>query len=193
MEERCNQLLGVAVELIATRPWDIVTMSDIAEAANVSKPLLYHYFSTKRDVYIASVRYAAEQLRRATRLDVTVPDEQRLHRLLEAHIDWIEANAFGYRTVLRGGVSGDPDVQAIVERSRSELVERIVRNMALERPPAALRIALRGWVGFLEGACLDWLSARDIPKSQKLVRLVATSLPAAIAAAEALRPPAPRR
>ncbi|MFI5040297.1 MAG: TetR/AcrR family transcriptional regulator [Acidimicrobiales bacterium] len=176
--------MRVGVELIATRPWDVLTMMDIAAAADVSKPLLYHYFSTKRDLYIAAVRSAAGQLRRATRPDATLRDEQQLHRALEAHVDWIEANALGYRTVLQGGVSGDPDVRAIVEQSRSEVVDRIVQTLALGRPPAVVRIALRGWVGFLEGACLDWLGSRDIPKPE-LVRLLAASLPAVIAAADA--------
>ena len=184
VDARRNQLLRVGVELIATRPWDVLTMTDVAKAAKVSKPLLYHYFSTKRDLYVASVRFTADQLRHATRPDPTLHDEQRVLRSLEAHVDWIEANADGYRTVLRGGVSGDPDVQTIVEQSRRETVDRIVRHLELEHPPAALRIALRGWVGFLEGACLDWLRAKDIPKSQ-LVRLLAASLPAAITAAGA--------
>ncbi len=181
MEERLDQLVRVGVELIATQPWDLLTMMDIAAAANVSKPLLYHYFSTKRDLYVAAVGSAAEQLRHATRPDPTARNE--LQRSLEAHVDWIEANALGYRTVLQGGVSGDPEVQAIVEQSRAEVVDRIVRGMALQRPPPALRIALRGWVGFLEGACLDWLRVGDIPKAQ-LVRLLAASLPAAIAVAD---------
>lgn len=184
VEDRRQQLVRVGVELIATRPWDALTMTDIAAAADVSKPLLYHYFSAKRDLYVAAVGSAAEELRWATRPDPTVPPEQRLRRSLEAHVDWIDANALAYRTVLRGGASADPEVQAIVERSRREVVERIERGTVADHPSAALRIAMRGWVGFLEGACLDWLRVRDIPKPQ-LVRLLTASLPAAIGAADA--------
>jgi len=75
-------------------------------------------------------------------------------------------------------------VQAIVEESRAEVVTRIAEGSGLRRLSPGLRIALRGWVGFLEGACLDWLASGDISKSQ-LVRLLAASVPGAVEAADA--------
>ncbi len=182
VEDRRDDLVRVGVELIATRPWDALTMNDIAAAAGVSKPLLYHYFSAKSDLYVAAVRSAAEQLQQATTPDLALPPRARLRRALQVHVDWVEANALGYRTILQGGVSADRHVQAIVERSRAEVVQRIVRDMKVEQVPAALRIALRGWVGFLEGACLDWLTTKDIPKPQ-LILLLSASLTGAIKAA----------
>ena len=180
LEDRREQLVRVGVELIATQPWDGLTMSDIAVAAEVSKPLLYHYFSTKADLYIASVRAAAEQLQDATRPDASLPPRTRLLTALAAHVDWVEANALGYRAILQGGSSGHAEVHAIVEQSRSEVVRRIAESMGLPQPPASLRIVLRGWVGFLEAACLDWLAVKDLPK-RDLVNLLAASLPNAIA------------
>ncbi len=180
--DRREQLLRVGVELIATRPWDLLTMNDIAAAADVSKPLLYHYFSDKSGLYIASVGAAAEQLREATLPDMSLPPRTRLRRALQVHIDWVEENALRYRAIMQGGLSADPEVQAIVELSRAETVQRIVSSMDLERPPAELRIALRGWVGFLEAGCLDWLAFRDLPKD-RLVELLARALRAAITAA----------
>ncbi len=37
-------------------------MRQIAEAAGVSKPLLYHYFPSKDDLFIAAVTEAASEL-----------------------------------------------------------------------------------------------------------------------------------
>lgn len=179
VEDRREELVQVGVELIATQPWDLVTMADIAASAGVSKPLLYHYFSTKRDLYLAAVRASAEELRMATSPDVDVPADQRVQHALRAHIDWVERNESRYRAVLHGGLSADPDVHAIVETSRTEVVARIAQRMGHRRPPPRLRIALRGWVGFLEGACLDWLVSKDISK-QQLVQLLTASLTAAI-------------
>lgn len=182
LEARREQLVEVGVELIATRSWDALTMNEIAAAAEVSKPLLYHYFSTKNDLYIAAVRSAAEQLSEATKPDPTLAPRARLRRALEVHVAWVEANALDYRTLLQGGASGDPQVRKIIETSRAETVHRIVHSMDLDEAHPALRIALRGWVGFLEGACLEWLTRRDITDEQ-LVRLLAASLPGAIRAA----------
>ncbi len=169
--------------MIATRPWDVVTMADIAAAAEVSKPLLYHYFSTKSDLYVAAVRAAAEDLREATKPVAALPPQARMHQALRAHVDWVETNALGYTAILQGGISAHPEVQAIVEESRAEVVRRIAQDVGVEHPRPSLRIAIRGWVGFLEGACLDWLAAKDIPKAD-LVLLLAASLRGAIKAAD---------
>ncbi len=184
VDDRRAQLLQVCLRIIGTDPWDVVTMADIAAAAGVSMPLLYHYYSTKSDLYLAAVRAAADELREATKPDPALRREARLHQALRTHIDWIDANALAYRAILHGGISADPVVQAIVEESRAEVVTRIAEGSGLRRLSPGLRIALRGWVGFLEGACLDWLASGDISKSQ-LVRLLAASVPGAVKAADA--------
>ncbi len=170
------------MRLIGTRVWDSVTMADIAAEAQISKGLLYHYFSAKPELYGAAVRCAATQLSEATRPDQSLPPRERLHDALMAHVDWIDEHALAYRAVLQGGLSGDRDVQAIVEASRAEVLARVARDSGIASVPPLLRIALRGWVGFLEGACLEWLASKAITK-EELVRLVAAGLPAAIRAA----------
>ena len=157
-------------------------MADIAAEAQISKGLLYHYFSAKPELYLAAVRRAATQLSEATKPDQSLPPRARLNAALMAHIDWIDEHAVAYRAVLQGGLSGDPEVQAIVEESRAEVLARVAQDSGLESVPPLLRTALRGWVGFLEGASLEWLASKAITK-EELVRLVAAGLPAAIRAA----------
>src|SRR5688500_17285811 len=88
VDARRDQLVQVGVELIATRSWDTLTMKQIATAAAISKPLLYHYFSTKNDLYVAAMRSAAAQLLEVTRPDPASPDpassaRARTYRALE--------------------------------------------------------------------------------------------------------------
>jgi AcrR family transcriptional regulator len=182
--DRRDELLQACLKIVGTQPWDGVSMADVAKAAGASKPLLYHYFSTKSDLYLAAVRSAATELREATKPDPDLPINERLLKALEAHVDWIDVNAVAYRAVLQGGISSDRQVQAIVEVSRADVVERLAEAFGFDELSAAQRIAFRGWVGFLEGACLDWLAARDVPKDQ-LVRLLAASVFGAVRAADA--------
>ena len=58
VEDRRDELLRACLQVIGTQPWDEVSMADVAAAAGASKPLLYHYFSTKSDLYLAAVRSA---------------------------------------------------------------------------------------------------------------------------------------
>jgi len=182
VDDRRDELVEVCVRLIGTRAWDSVTMADVAAEARVSKGLLYHYFSDKPDLYLHAVRAAATQLSEATRPDPNLAPPLRLRRALAAHFDWIDEHALAYRAVLQGGLSGDPDVQAIVESSRAEVVARIAHDSGIDDVTPLLRIALRGWIGSLEAACLEWLTRRDVPKD-RLVDLVAAGIPAIIRAA----------
>jgi len=181
VEDRRDEIVAVCLRLIGTRDWDTVTMADIAAEAQVSKGLLYHYFSAKPELYLAAVRRAATDLAVATTPDPSLSHGERLHDALMAHVNWIDAHALAYRAVLQGGLSGDLDVQLIVESSRAQVLDRVAWDSGLASISPRLRIALRGWVGFLEGACLEWLDSKAVTK-EELVRLVASQLPAAIRA-----------
>jgi AcrR family transcriptional regulator len=184
VDDRRDELLAACLHLIGTQPWVEISMAEIAAAAGVSKPLLYHYYASKSDLYLAAVRSAADELSEATRPDPTLSPDVRLRRSLAAYLDWIDAHALAYRAILQGGISSDLRVQAIVEASRADVVARVADGCAFDVLTPPRRLALRGWVGLLEAACLDWLVARDMTKPQ-LVRLLATALKGALAAAEA--------
>jgi AcrR family transcriptional regulator len=61
-EQRRQQLFAVALELFAQRGYRATTMDDIAEAAGVTKPLLYQHFSSKRALYLELVDSIAQDM-----------------------------------------------------------------------------------------------------------------------------------
>src|SRR5271154_3240392 len=61
-EQRRHQLFAVALELFAQRGYRATTMDDIAEAAGVTKPLLYQHFSSKRALYLELVDSIAQEV-----------------------------------------------------------------------------------------------------------------------------------
>jgi len=60
--ERRQQLFAVALELFADRGYRATTMDDIAEAAGVTKPLVYQHFSSKRALYLELVESVSTEL-----------------------------------------------------------------------------------------------------------------------------------
>lgn len=63
VEERRSQLLEAALSLFAHRAPEEVSFDDVAEAAGVSRPLVYRYFpGGKQQLYEAALRSAAEVL-----------------------------------------------------------------------------------------------------------------------------------
>lgn len=174
IEVRRAELLKTCLDLIGSRPWDEVTMAEIAAKAGVSKPLLYHYFSTKPELYLATIESAADELRAATRPDPAIPAAQRMRVALDAHLGWIDDHDRAYRAVVQGGISSDPAVRSIVERSRTETLERLADGLGWTPTTPAQHVALRGWIGFLEAASLEWLTTRSIRRERLADILVAS-------------------
>jgi AcrR family transcriptional regulator len=189
IDERREQLVRLGTEIFAERPFDEVSIDDIAAAAQVSKGLLYHYFPSKRDFYVEVVRFSAMEMEALTEPDPSLEPLARRSASLDRYLDYVETHAQGYATLMRAGVGSDPQVGAVVEEVRARIVDRILGGMTFtgDRPPAALRIAVRGWVGFAEAASLDWIEHPGLPRD-RLRAILVSILGATVEAAAAVEP-----
>jgi AcrR family transcriptional regulator len=175
VDARRAQLVTLALDAFGERSYDDVSIDEFARAAGISKGLVFHYFPTKRDLYVAALRRAAQLLIDATAPDPSAPQDEQLRRSLEAYLDFVERHARSYVALIRGGVGFDPTTAAIVEDTRSQLVSRI--HAGLPRAPSSSlrRAALRGWIGFVEAMVTDWISYRGLSRAQ-LLELLAAAL-----------------
>jgi len=183
-DARRAQLLELGMRIFAESTYDEVSIDDLAKAAGISKGLLYHYYPTKRDLYVAGLRAIAVELLEQT--DVTkltdLPPIERIRHGIDAYLTFVSQRARPYVALMRGGIGSDPEVNAIVEGVRAELVERMFVGpgsplaVGDHRTPLA-RTALRGWLGFSEAAVLDWLTHGDLVQAQVRDLLVDMLLP----------------
>ena len=60
--ERRAQLIAAGAALFAEHAFEEISMRQIAEAAGISKPLLYHYFPSKIELFKAAVAEQATEL-----------------------------------------------------------------------------------------------------------------------------------
>ena len=60
-QQRREQLLDAGAAGFAEMPYEDVLMEDIAARAGVSRSLLYHHFSSKRDLYLAIFKRASNR------------------------------------------------------------------------------------------------------------------------------------
>lgn len=175
-EERRQQLLAVGRALFMERPYDQVSMDDVAQRANVSKALIFHYFSTKRDLYLELVKRSSDELLVATFVaEEELTPFERLTEGLERYLKFVEENAEGYVALLTSGVGVDPDVCAVVESVRTTLADRILNKLPPELAPhgpsPATTIAVRGFIGFVEAASVCWLQAGKQQSRSEIVQL----------------------
>src|SRR4051812_24682389 len=87
---RREQLLAAGAELLGRRPYDQVSIEEIAAAAGVSKGLLYHYFPTKKDFVVAALRRGERELEELTALDPGLPPPEQLSAGLDHFLDFVE-------------------------------------------------------------------------------------------------------
>lgn len=160
-DARRAQLLALGLGLFSARAYDEVSMEDLARAAKISKGLVYHYFPTKRRFYVAALREAARQLLSETDSDESAPPEERLRKGMAAYLSFAEKHARAYTTLMRGGVGVDKEVRAVIDKTRAAFVERFFSAPELrDLGTPARRLALRGWIGFVETTSLDWLERK---------------------------------
>jgi AcrR family transcriptional regulator len=159
-DERRAQLLELARHAFSARAYDEVSIDDLARAAKISKGLLYHYFPTKRDLYVAGLSEIAEELvQRVTSVPTDLPPIERVRGGLDAYLDHIQQHAKAYVSLMRGGIGSDPEVAQVVESVRARLAAQFFEGPVLSpglANDAKVQVVIRGWIGFVEGATIDW-------------------------------------
>lgn len=187
-EDRRRQLLERGAELFARHSYDELSMREIARKVGISKPLLYHYFPSKRAFFEATLAQAAAELRARTEPDPTLPPLDQLRGSLEAFLELIDDNALAYSKLMQS-VSSVPEVRELVDQVRTRTAARILEGLYPGEggaPPKA-RAAVHGWLWFMDGACLDWIEHRDLSRDELRDLLLGTLL-GALTAADAIPP-----
>ncbi len=185
-DERRALLLEMGVALFSQRPYSAVSIDEIAQAADISRGLLYHYFGGKRSFYLACIEVDGHHLVDVLSPDPTLPAPDRIVIGLSTYLDWISARTGGYLAVMRGGVDGE--VSVILERARVAIVSRITADMALSEAAApTFALAVRAWLGAVETASATWLAEKSVPRAS-LVAILYANLIGSLAAAAQLEP-----
>jgi AcrR family transcriptional regulator len=173
VEERRQQLISVALDLFSHRSPDDVSIDDIATAAGISRPLLYHYFPGKHSLYEAAVRRAADELAVLFAEPERGPMSERLLRVMGRYFDFVEEHGPGFTALLRGGSAvGSSRSVAVIDEVRQAAYEQLLAHLRIDEPGPRLSLVLRSWVGLAETTALAWLEGRDVPRAELELKLV---------------------
>ncbi|MDC2952907.1 TetR/AcrR family transcriptional regulator [Streptomyces gilvifuscus] len=173
VEERRKQLIGVALELFSQRSPDEVSIDEIAAAAGISRPLVYHYFPGKLSLYEAALKRAAQDL--AGRFDEPHegPLGDRLRRVMRRFFDFVDEHGPGFSALMRGGPAvGSSATNALIDAVRQAAYVQILSHLEVDDPPARLELVVRSWISLAESTALIWLDGRRIPRAELEVQLV---------------------
>lgn len=174
VEERKQQLIGVALELFSNRSPEDVSIDEIAVAAGISRPLVYHYFPGKQSLYEAALRRAADELAGRFREPREGPLGERLLRVMGRFFDFVEEHGPGFSALMRGGPAAGSvrRANAMIDEVRQAAYEQILTHLEVSDPPARLELVVRSWVSLAEATALLWLDGKRIPRAELELQLV---------------------
>jgi AcrR family transcriptional regulator len=184
VDERRRQLLERGAELFTSHPYDELSMNKIAAEVGISKALLYHYFPSKQAFFEETLSTWAEELRQRTAPDPDLPPVEQLKASLEAFLAMVEENAGAYRNLM-DSATGVTEIRDLVDQVRRQTAERILDGLYPDGAPPKARIAVSGWLWFMDGACLNWIEHRDVER-EDLRDLLLGVLMGSLVAANAL-------
>jgi AcrR family transcriptional regulator len=164
-QQRREQLLDTGAALFAEMPYEDVLMEEIAARAGVSRSLLYHHFSSKRNLYVAIFKRASGRFLARVSSDPQLPLAEQLATALDAHIQSFVDHPFEAVTINRGALSDDPTIQAIIAEELNVVGQRLIDHLVVEGCLRdATEIAVEGWLAFVRSACVKWIQSQNISR-----------------------------
>ena len=170
-DERRQQLLAVACDLFARTGFHDTSMDDIAEAAGVTKPVLYQHFPSKLELYLALLDESVDALIDTVRnaLSSTNDNKQRVAATFGAYFGFVAGAGGAYRLVFESDLSNEPAVRERLDRSMQECAEMISQVISEDTqiPADAAHLLSVGLVGTAQVSARYWLgSDRRIPQEE---------------------------
>ncbi len=147
--------------MFAERGFHPTSMNDIAEAAGVTKPVLYQHFRSKRQLYLVLLDDVGGQLLEA--IDEATskapgPREQ-VEAGFRAYFRFVAENEDAFSVLFGGGTRRDEEFNHRVLEVENAIAEAIAVLIEVEGLDAeGRRLLAHGLVGLAEGTSRHWLA-----------------------------------
>jgi AcrR family transcriptional regulator len=176
-EERRRHLVEAALGVFAERGYAGTELADVAEAAGVGRPLIYHYFeSGKEDLYVAVLELAWARLVERLQVD---PERGRgmLAENLPAYLDLVESGDPAV-LIIRGSrrLEGTRTTEATRNASLAMAHGMAMNQLGVDDPSPAVLAGFLGFLAFFETLLQEWMRG-EIERAD-VERIVSAALPA---------------
>ena len=186
--ETRQRLIAAAVDLFSAHSYDDVAAADIAKAAGVAHGLLFHYFGSKRGIYLQAIGEAVDQLDEAFSFKAGLPPSQQLRRALTSNLRYLSRRrGLALRLVL-GGRGADPEAWEVFEAARWRALGATAAMLGLDPDNHALRITGRAAVAAIDEASVCWLNNQQQFSIEMMVEYMIELLAAGMRSAATLDP-----
>ena len=131
---RREQILDVALDVFANSGFHGASMNDIAEAAGVTKPVLYQHFDSKRDLYQALIEEVGNRLR--TNIDKATAEatngKSQTELGFRAYFRWVADDHDGFRLLFGSGSRRDDEFNEAIRKITAESARAVAPLIAVD-------------------------------------------------------------
>ena len=175
-DERRAILLSAALEVFTAAGYHSAAMDEIADRANVSKPVLYQHFPSKLDLYLAVLDLHIDSLvfEIQKAISSTPDNEQRVHVTIEAYFNFIENEGEAFRLLFESDMNVEPQVRERLNRMTYDCAAAASAVIAIDTglPKEASMLLGVGMIGYAQVTARHWLERDSKLSRQDAVALV---------------------
>ena len=161
-DQRRVQLLDAASEVFTTRGYHAAAMDDIADAAGVSKPVLYQHFGSKLELYLALLDRSCDSLVEVVEeaLASTADNADRVVAAMGAFYEFVSSASGEFRFVFESDLTGDGRVQDRLWKVNNDVADAIADVIAedTDLPAEQSKLLAISLVGLAQVSARYWVS-----------------------------------
>ena len=160
-DERRAQLLVAALEVFTVAGYHSAAMDEIADRANVSKPVLYQHFPSKLDLYLAVLDMHIDSLVFAIQKAIASNRENssRVAATVEAYFGFIDSEGEAFRLLFESDMSLEPQVRERLNRMTYDCAAAISAVISIDTglgKEESMMLAV-GIIGTVQTSARHWL------------------------------------
>lgn len=150
---RREQLLDVALQVFARQGYHGASMNDVADAAGVTKPVVYQHFDSKRDLYLALLdEVGARMLTAISKATAGATDGKDQTELgFTAYFRWVADDHDAFLLLFGSGARRDEEFNDAVRKLTAQVAEAIKPLITADIDAEHQRTLAHGLVGLAEG------------------------------------------
>jgi len=160
---RREQLLRVGLDVFAHQGFHGTSMNDVAEAAGVTKPVLYQHFASKRELYLALLDEVGQRLLRAIAAATATGQGGRAQTEagFRAYFEWVADDHDAFLLLFGSGARRDEEFAEAVREVEETIARAIEPLIAADIDAGHRRTLAHALVGLAEGASRQLVATGD--------------------------------
>ena len=160
-DERRAQLLVAALEVFTAAGYHSAAMDEIADRANVSKPVLYQHFPSKLELYLAVLDLHIDSLVFAIQKAIASNRENssRVAATVEAYFGFIDSEGEAFRLLFESDMNLEPQVRERLNRMTYDCAAAVSAVISIDTglgKEESMRLAV-GIIGTVQTTARHWL------------------------------------